>query len=205
MLTNIFSNFYWKQTIQETSYIQECYLDKITDNYNFNPKSSPDWDVHTSYNNEENLPYKLEWWDSVQHYKKYINKFIYEFLGDKYDWRINGTPWYTTYGINQSAAQHEHFPDQFSFVHFLQFNPEVHSPITFVNPNSIVSKYLLEQNNFKEKINFKNSKQSLYHPLYSPLITEGDCIIFPSNLEHLVEKSTSKELRTTIAFNFNII
>lgn len=205
MLSNIFSNFYWKGFITETPQIQSSYLNKIISNYNFNPKASPDWDVHTSYNNEENLPYRLEWWDSIQHYKKYVNSFIQDFLNDAYNWEINGTPWYTTYGKNQSAVQHEHFPDQFSFVHFLQFNPKVHKPLTFINPNSLVSKYMLEQNNFKEKINFDSTKQSLYHPLYSPLINEGDYIIFPSNLEHLVEKSTSEELRTTIAFNFNIL
>lgn len=205
MLTNLFSNFYWKGFIKETPQIQKSYLDKIIENYNFDPKLSPDWNVHTSYNNEENLVNKLEWWDCVKHYKLYINKFIQDFFGQIHDWRINGHPWYTTYGQGQSAAQHEHFPDNFSFVHFLQFDSEVHSPLTFVNPNSIVSKYMLEQNNFKEKINFNDLKQSLYHPLHSPLIQEGDFIIFPSNLEHLVKKSTSTKLRTTIAFNFNIL
>lgn len=205
MLTNIFSNFYWKEFVEETSEIQNSYLAKIINNYNYDPKASPDWNVHTSYNNEENLPSKLDWWLSIQYYKKYVNNFIQEFFGYEYNWEISGSPWYTTYGKGQSAAQHEHFPDQFSFVHFIQFDPKLHPPLTFVNPNSLVSKYTLKQNNFKEKINFRNLKQSLYYPLYSPLINEGDCIIFPSNLEHLVEKSTSNELRTTIAFNFNIL
>ena len=204
MVNKLFSPFFWKESLDETSQIENSYLNKILDNYKAHPNLSPDWDVHTSYNNEKNLLHPIDWWDSVQFYRHHVNKFIKSYFGVNHDWEICGSPWYTAYGKNQYAERHEHFPDHFSFVHFLKFNPNVHSPITFVNPNSLDAKGSLQDKNFKDKIDFNNIDQSLYHPLYSPLINQGDYIIFNSNLEHFVEKSQSDELRITIAFNIKI-
>ena len=48
------------------------------------------------------------------------------------------------------------------------------------------------------------TKQSYYKEDFVPEINEGDLIVFPSELQHLVHPNTSDELRVTIAFNFSL-
>ena len=201
---NILSPFFYHFQMEEHSIIKNAYMDDIIDNYNKLPYNSHDWNVHTNYKLKNNLK-KLDWWTSVQHYKKYVNQFIeHYFRGSQLDWRIDDEPWYTAYGKNQKADQHDHMTCDFSAVHFLKFNPEVHEPIRFVHPQQTKTKYL---SRFKPLIvdNLGTcDRQSYYKEHYVPVINEGDFIIFPSELQHLVWGNNSDELRVTIAFNFSL-
>ena len=47
--------------------------------------------------------------------------------------------WVNAYKSNQSHDLHDHLPCQFSAVHYLKYNPEVHTPTIFVNPYRQVS------------------------------------------------------------------
>ena len=201
---NIFSPFFYHFQMEEHSIIKDAYLDTIIDNYNKLPYNSHDWNVHTNYKLKDELQ-PLDWWTSVQYYKKYVNQFIeHYFRGLQLDWRIDDEPWYTAYGKGQKADQHDHMTCDFSAVHFLKFNPEVHEPIRFVHPQQTSTKYL---SRFKPTIvdNLGTcDRQSYYKEHYIPVINEGDFIIFPSELQHLVWGNESDELRVTIAFNFSL-
>ena len=201
---NIFSPFFYHFQMEEHSIIKDAYLDTIIDNYNKLPYNSHDWNVHTNYKLKDELQ-PLDWWTSVQHYKKYVNQFIeHYFRGLQLDWRIDDEPWYTAYGKGQKADQHDHMTCDFSAVHFLKFNPKVHEPIRFVHPQQTKTKYL---SRFKPLIvdNLGTcDRQSYYKEHYVPVINEGDFIIFPSELQHLVWGNESDELRVTIAFNFSL-
>lgn len=201
---NIFSPFFYHFQMEEHSAIKDAYLNDIISNYNLAPFNSHDWNVHTNYKLKDGLK-QLDWWTSIQHYKKYVNQFIeHYFRGLQLDWRIDDTPWYTAYGKGQKADQHEHMTCDFSAVHFLKFNPEVHEPIRFIHPELTKTKYL---SRFKPLIvdNLGTcDRQSYYKEHYVPVINEGDFIIFPSELQHLVWPNESDELRVTIAFNFSL-
>lgn len=202
---DIFSPFYYHGYVKETPIIQGAYLDGILSNYNFNPTHSNDWPVHTNYIAKELLPYQIDWWTSVQYYKNYVNQFIVDYYrGLQLDWRIDGDPWYTVYGRGQKADQHEHMSCDFSAVHFLKFNPEVHEPIRFVHPELTKTKYIQTFKPFLESNLGTCTKQSYYKEHFVPVINEGDFIIFPSELQHLVHANQSDELRITIAFNFSL-
>lgn len=204
---DIFSPFYWKESLTELEQnkIYEDYVPKMEHNYKHSPRASGDWNVHTSYNTEDSLPHKINWEVSVDVYRNYINTFLLEFFDKNVDWEISGHPWYTVYGPGQTANIHEHIPDHFSVVHFIKFNPELHWPISFINPQGSMTKYMLGMYpGLKDKINFNNQNQSLFHPRFTPMINEGDIVIFPASLEHMVEKVDSEELRITIAFNIKI-
>jgi len=205
MKTCIFSPFFWKKNVSETGNIQSKYLKSIFHNYEELPNLSPDWNVHTSYGQEDRLPEKLDWNYSLNIYETYIDSFLEDFFQTIPRYKISGTPWYTAYGPGQGANIHEHLPDHFSIVHFLKFNPKVHWPITFINPNNNSTKILLDSEpSIKNRINFDDSEQSYFHPRFTPNLEEGDLIIFPSQLEHMVEKTTSEELRISIAFNIKL-
>jgi len=92
----------------------------------------------------------------------------------------------------------------FSAVHFLKFNPDIHEPIRFVHPELTKTKYIAK---FKPHLHDNLGTcdmQSYYKEHYVPVIKEGDFIIFPSELQHLVYANQSDELRITIAFNFSL-
>lgn len=202
---DIFSPFFYKFKMSEHPLIKEAYMDSIIKNYELRPKHSHDWNVHTSYLWNDTLPNKIDWWVSIEHYRTYVNKFIEDYFRKSLDWRIQDNPWYTAYGKGQKADWHDHMPADFSAVHFLKFNPEVHNPIVFTNPDVISSRL---HGTYKPHLvdNLGTcDKQSYYKAEYTPEIEEGDFIIFPSQLFHLVHPSESDELRVTIAFNFNIL
>lgn len=206
-IVNIFSPFYHIESLNEDHLkIKEAYLDKIIENYNYHPNLSPDWNVHTSYGMDDHLKNKIDWSVSLNIYSNYINQFIYSYFNKNLNWELCGSIWYTAYGPGQSANIHEHVPDVFSIVHFIKFNPQVHWPISFINPAGSYMKLILDKYpNLKDNINFQDQNQSLFHPRFTPSVNEGDLVIFPSNLEHMVEKADSEELRVTIAFNIKII
>ncbi len=202
---DIFSPFFYKFKMSEHSLIQDSYMDSIIKNYSYQPHHSHDWDVHTNYLWKDSLPNTFDWWDSVQYYKIYVNKFINDYFRQELDWRIDKEPWYNVYGKGQKADWHDHMPSDFSAVHFLKYNPEVHQPFMFTNPD-LTSVRL--QGTYKPNLVDRLgtcAKQSYYKGNYIPEIEEGDFIIFPSQMMHLVNASESEDLRVTIAFNFNIL
>lgn len=205
-LVKLFSPFYWKEKLEGHAQIKNEYVPQMLENYHEAPLASGDWNVHTSYDNEHSLKNQIDWDIAFPYYSKHINKFLTEYLGDgDHHWAVCGGMWYTAYGTGQTANIHEHIPDNFSIVHFIKFNPNEHWPITFINPQSSTIKYMLDLNpQLKNKINFNDSDQSLYHPRFTPNISEGDIVIFPSQLEHMVPKSDSDEIRITVAFNIRI-
>ncbi len=202
---DIFSPFFYKFKMSEHSLIQDSYMDSIIKNYGFQPHHSHDWDVHTNYLWKDDLPNKFDWWDSVQYYKIYVNKFIQDYFEQELDWRIDKEPWYNVYGKGQKADWHDHMPSDFSAVHFLKYNPEKHEPFMFTNPD-LTSVRL--QGTYKPNIVDRLgtcAKQSYYKGNYVPEVEEGDFVIFPSQMMHLVNASKNEDLRITIAFNFNIL
>jgi len=202
---DVFSPFYYKTNLKEHSVIKDAYLESILANYNYNPEHSHDWNVHTNYMWRDTLPNTFDWWTSIEIYRTYVNEFIEDYFRQPLDWRIDGEPWYTAYGRGQKADWHDHMPADFSAVHFLKFNPEVHNPIVFTNPDLISSR--LHGTYKSHLVNNLGTcaKQSYYKHQFTPEIEEGDFIIFPSQMLHLVNPNESNELRVTIAFNFNLL
>jgi hypothetical protein len=202
----IFSPFIYTTNINEHYVLKNNLLPLIEENYISDPNNAWDWNVHTSYGCDETLPNPINWEWILNIYRPYVKRFLTEFFDKDTDYTVSGNPWYTLYGRGQNANTHEHLPDHFAVVHFLKFNPELHWPITMVNPNGAATKYFLQANpNVQNKIDFNNPSQSYFHPRFTPKINEGDMLIFPGQLEHLVEKNHSDETRITIAFNINVM
>ena len=201
---NIFSPFYYHFKMEEHSIIKDAYLDSIIKNYKAAPFLSHDWDVHSTYLYKESISNKIDWWTSIQYYKKYVNQFIQDYFRQDLDWRIDDDPWYVAYGKNQKADQHDHIDADFSCVHFLKYNPQVHEPIRFIHPQQSKVKYAEKLRPLVSDNLGTCDKQSYNKELYVPEINEGSFIIFPSDMQHLVWGSKTDELRVSIAFNFKI-
>ena len=115
--------------------------------------------------------------------------------------------WYNAYSKNQYQEWHDHAGGKcdFSAIHFLKYDDNIHSPPIFRNPTG-KSRLFSSQKN-KERLKDKNNiVNSVYNQIYTPTnIKEGDLIIFPSWLEHVVPQNKSNELRITVSFNIDLL
>lgn len=196
MIIETFPIFVYKSKVSETEDIKETCLDWIEKEYKNNPCSfSETWDndLFTTYN----LEVGFDWTDILPFYIKNIEEMATEYnLSGQV--RINNA-WINAYKTGQSHDLHDHLPSQFSAIHYLKYNPEVHTPTIFVNPYrqvSISSSPVLD-----------TTDMSKVPPMWAPQtfikVEEGDLVIFPSFFEHRVARQQSDEMRVTLSFNFS--
>jgi uncharacterized protein YozE (UPF0346 family) len=134
---NIFSPFYYKANIADTKLLQQVHLEAMLINYNAFPHHSHDWNVHTSYSGEQDLPYKINYEHFFLIYQHYVDEFCLNHFGAGQGWDMD-TMWYNVYGKEQDGMQHNHIGADFSAVHYLKFNSEHHRGTTFINnPHSL--------------------------------------------------------------------
>jgi len=204
---NLFSPFYYKTHINETDLLKKVHLEAILNNYKALPSHSSDWNVHTSYgNNNLKLPFEIDWRYFKHIYKSYIDKFCLEYFSTNVKWEIQNDIWYNVYGKGQNGMVHNHIDSDFAAVHYLKFNPQIHSGTTFINPRSRELAYhKVTPRALLDKLNYDWVDHSFYYERYTPKVVEGDLIIFPASMDHLIRKNDSDELRVTIAFNLKII
>ena len=108
--------------------------------------------------------------------------------------------WYNTYVNGEYQEAHTHFgnykrPNHYACVHFLNFNHEIHEPLTFLDPIRHMRATSHEFTGF-----------SGYSDNYKVNAREGDLIMFPVYLEHEVRSAppTPDYPRITISFNIRI-
>lgn len=108
--------------------------------------------------------------------------------------------WYNYYIDQEFQESHTHFgdyndPNHYACVHFLSFNPKIHSPLTFEDPLKLVRATSHEMTGF-----------SGYSDKFHVNAKEGDLVMFPTYLEHEVRvgPSTPDYPRITISFNVKI-
>ena len=137
--------------------------------------------------------------------EQYID-VIESFCDDKYIIEIDEI-WFNYYIDGEYQEQHNHLESAmevrtkstsptstFSCIHFLCYDKEVHNPVVFKDPISIIRSHSFEfaSNNYDEG--------------HKHDISEGDMIMFPSYLEHEVKagRPTPGNPRITISFNLNL-
>ena len=204
-MQNIFSQFIYKKNLEATPFMKDRVLGLMLENYKNDPYLSNDWKVHTSYGTQDKLIHKIDWDFMNQYYKSVIFDFCFDFFSESVEFEIDDSPWYTIYGMGQNGPSHDHIDADFSLIHYLKFDPSIHVGTTFINPNRTLIKYHnLYRNNFYQRLNKFNPKQSLYFEDFTPPVNEGDVLIFPASLEHKIENSNTDELRVVVALNFKI-
>lgn len=108
--------------------------------------------------------------------------------------------WYNCYTDQEFQESHTHFgkynqPNHYACVHFLSFDPKIHSPLTFDDPLRLVRGGSHEMTGF-----------SGYSDKFHVNAKEGDLVMFPAYLEHEVKAGppTPQYPRITISFNVRI-
>ena len=129
--------------------------------------------------------------------RQYFN-VIKGFFDDKFRLEIDDI-WYNSYTDGEYQEAHNHCgdalaPTHFACVHFLSFNPKIHSPLTFIDPMDTLRHLSI------------NMKTEEYCDRHNPRVKEGSLVMFPAYLKHEVKSYPSHpdEPRITVSFNITV-
>jgi len=203
----IFSPFYWKAHVEETTDIINSCMGKIESNVLKAPVAIPHgWEctIHSSFrSNDPSMKLDDQYLLSV--YSKYITNFLYEYNIKPGKFNIH-SPWYNVFSKSQYQEPHTHLPSDFSVVHYITFDETQHLATTFVHPNPIISQSTKAfRPRLMNRLDSGCPAHSFYMNFYTPpQIKEGDLIIFPSFLNHYVKPNISEKQRITITFNVEV-
>ncbi len=150
--------------------------------------------INTSYNNREVNCYDFLIDQTQQQYQAVLNNFF----DDTFNINVSQM-WYNVYTGGEWQEAHTHTapngsPIHFACIHFLSFDPDIHTPVTFIDPLITTRALSLEMksNGYNDRVNLKYE--------------EGDLIMFPSYLSHEVRPSKpSTYPRITISFNIAVL
>lgn len=130
--------------------------------------------------------------------REYISNYQEEFFNITGLYNdINGI-WINCYGNGEYQELHNHIDigttgpsNDFSCIHFLNFDKDKHKPVVFFDPI--------------EKLRALTYHTKPTH--YAPDVSSGDLLIFPSYLDHYVPVSdpTPDNPRITVSFNIKIV
>lgn len=116
--------------------------------------------------------------------------------------------WFNAYGPGQHQEAHNHIPSHLSGVYYVQFDPRVHNGTTFLNNEKMYTegprynKYFYDQDMWG---------YGCYKEEMTLAVDEGDVVLFPSQLEHMVHKQPGVEknpdgtIRITFSFNVDLV
>ena len=110
------------------------------------------------------------------------------------------TGWFNVHDSNMYQEIHNHVPSIISGIYYIQFDKFKDSQVIFRNPSETFYGLM------------SGAKVPLQNPLLAPhsgfiddfIIEEGDLILFPGSLNHLVPKSKQPHDQLRITFSFNI-
>ena len=194
---SLFPIHIFQNNIKTNHILQDELLEKIEGMHQSGKMKVPEgWltnKLSTSFSYFDENKSLFEGTQTLETYYEYVSKFFD--LETKFQ---ICDMWWNYYSDGEWQEQHIHvskrnfgYPPVFSCVHFLKFNPEIHQPLIFVDPNEHIRYSSLEM------------KCTRYRSRYELNIREGDLVMFPPYLMHYVRpgKPTPDCPRITIAFN----
>jgi uncharacterized protein (TIGR02466 family) len=145
----------------------------------------------------------INWEDLYPKYENTITKFLNDFgFDENLNWNVSIRSWYNVTGQGGWGEIHNHLTSpmttQICAVHYVKYNPKVHSPTIFYNPASdgIRSTQPVSVDSKLPKLWPKETVQLD--------VQEGDMIFFPPYLNHSIPIQNTDETRITTAFNIAI-
>ena len=198
-----------KIRIDPNSYDKDKIVSDIKENYEID-NSRNEWgtsNLHHTYgdwDNEKFININYNKLKKVYH-KIFENFFHNDFKNSQpfnYQWNIVN---YTAIKTGQHMQSHTHPTYDFSCTHYINFNPEKHSSIRFVNLSSmgLYGKEIMKSKfNIADNMDISNSylQGGWNYPL-----SEDDMVIFPATLHHEVPKQEeTDELRICVVTNIEL-
>tara|TARA_X000000950_G_scaffold255481_1_gene320142 strand:+ start:472 stop:1101 length:630 start_codon:yes stop_codon:yes gene_type:complete len=197
----LFPTMIYKFNIDPKLYDKQNIIDIVEKNYqksNYRNNFDSNSDLHHSYGDFDNDNYIKPNLDKLLDvYKKTFIEFTKQLKFKSFEYSLDNIV--ATKG-SQYMSPHNHLPvADYSCIHYIKFNKDIHKPTTFRNPSMYAKTLHHLKPKFKPKIN--NLDFSIFSEKHFVLTTEDDMIIIPSYLEHQVDKSYDDEMRITIVTN----
>ena len=198
-----------KIRIDPNSYDKDKIISDIKENYEID-NSRNEWgtsNLHHAYNdwnNEKFIDINYNKLKEVYH-KTFEDFFQNNFKFSKsfnYQWNIVN---YTAIKTGQSMRSHIHEEYDFSCTHYINFNPEKHSCIRFVNfsPMGLFGQSITKST-FDVADNMDISNSYLQNG-WKFALEEDDMVIFPGSLHHEVPRQEeTDELRICVVTNIKL-
>jgi hypothetical protein len=196
--------------INPNSYDKETIVSNIKKNYEIDGDRN-EWGsskLHHPYGDWDNEKFiDINYNKLKEVYQKTFDNFFKNHFKStelfNYHWNIVN---YTAIKTGQYMKAHTHPEYDFSCTHYINFNPEKHSSLRFVNssPTGLFGKEIMnEQYLIADRSHISNSY--LYGDFDYPSL-EDDMIIFPATLQHEVpvQKETD-ELRICVVTNIKLL
>jgi len=209
MRDQLFGMPFWQENINPRSYNKQEIIDTITRNYQKDRGRNEWWpgtsDVHHMYSDFENKNFETPDWDhSLKNlYVNVLQRFFNTITAEPFSFNYDIAN-YTVYGSSQYIQAHIHPGCDFVGIHYVRFDPMVHTSTRFSSP-LYYSKCLEEiRRNERIKYDYGDPKNSWMFQCFEPEIVEDDMIIHPSLLEHDVRPQQCEDDNLRIAIVLNI-
>lgn len=213
---HLFSTPVYRAKISPKDYEKEKIINDVEHNFIITPDRnlldghlSASSFLHMHYKDENNPKFRTVDLSSLQPiYKDFISKFLT-------DLKVNGEQElrfgfkivnYTASMDNNFMRAHNHIKDSdFAMIHYVQFEPEVHSATVFTNPGKYIALHNMDiRDKFYNKLDHTQVSNSNYHEFFELNTFEDDCFIFPSYLHHEIPRAKEKYNKLRIAVVCNI-
>ena len=141
----------------------------------------------------------LNIWD--EQFDKTIHDYLNYLQGSPIEFDYVVDSWLNIHDSNMYMEQHEHGGAIVSGIYYLQFDKNKDFPATFMNP----SHKGLEDWGLKST-NFFTTNDALNISTFPNYLNldEGDLILFPSYLTHLVKRSRRQHDKLRVSYAFNV-
>ena len=208
-MQSLFGLPYYQTIIDKTKYDKESIVNTIVSNYEID-KNRNNWDsgarvpsnLHHSNNDYDNKKFnEVDYTELIPLYNQKIQEFLDSLnykQNIKYRFEVVN---YTCMTDSSYMKEHAHICE-FSAVHYLKFNPEVHSPTCYVNPASYtdyIGSVLPKLSELLDPTDINNTWVCKYVDVP---VEEDSFVIMPGILSHLVPPSKKVgDLRMTIVIN----
>lgn len=198
-VVNLFPISVYHGKVSHNEKLKNLILPYIESVKNHLPSAPPDWFTNrmiTSYGDDEISSIFYDGGIISEESQKQYTEVIQSFFKHHVQFEVVST-WFNYYDNGEYQEAHSHMggpftPIHFSCVHFLSYDSELHSPLTFVDPLLTLRSVALELNDYSEK--------------YSCSVKEGDFLMFPCYLDHEVSPSlpTPGNPRVTVTLNIKV-
>lgn len=204
---------YYLDKINPNNYNKKQIIDQIEYNYSID-SSRNIWDKnfidgsnlhhsHSDWGNNNFLSINFE--ELKDQYSIIIEKFLsnLKFIQNiNYYYSIVN---YTCMRSSQHMRSHVHPDCDFSMIHYLKFDNDIHKPTIFYNPSSLSKFYETLFPNLHKKLDPSYPENSFLSESFYFNVNEDDICIVPGFLSHSVPfHNTTEESRITIVTNITI-
>lgn len=199
--TNLFEVPIYKLKASKQNEIKKWFFENIYSVYAETGFNEPSRSIFSSY--FPGAP-KLDQ-DFFQHFynneiKKFLNKSGFN---REVNWLVKTNFFYNISAKNSWQEVHDHLsgpmPVTYVGIHYLKFDPSVHTGTVFYNPlEKILKSTQPTLNDNIRPIDYQGLQKIMQ-------VEEGDIVIFPSYVSHSVMTQLAEEERITIAFNISVL